>query len=428
VGRAFEIPIPGIDVAGPAKIDGNRVNRFNVVLSDGGGIYMWRREGGVTVIRNTVTDGRGTRAGTPHASAMTHGIYLDDDTTGVAVSGNVVHRAGNFGLLLHNTRGISVTGNTFAQNAEAQVWLLDDSLGVERNTALVFRDNVLIDTDGRPSIAVGSNERGYDFAAIGEIDANRYCAPYGEPFVRLSAPELPAARRDTTLQEWRALGHDGSSATCPFALATFAETGRGPERVANGRFDTGIAGWNVFPGTGSIVRSTALGGSMQWGAGANAPGTDGNVSTAIGPVSAGQVFRVSWREYGAAGDARLRVFLMRNSTPWTIVTEVPRRFVSPSGGTFVQHLTANATHADARIAIAGDAGGLPVVIDDVSVVPVTGRTLTQDERLKLATNPASTARAVVLDAPRVDVRGTLHAAGSTVVVPPFGALPLFPSP
>ncbi len=207
----------GLDLAGNATVTRNHVSGFNRVLSDGGGIYMFRRDGQTTVSRNTVSDGVGVRAGTPYSTAMTHGIYVDDDSVGVVVSDNVVLRAGNAGIMLHNNRNGTVTGNTVMQHRDANILLMQDSLSASgnRNTGMVIRGNTLVDTSGKPLVWVKASEPGYDFAGFARIDANRYCTPYGNPvFLR----DGPAGEAALSLADWRALGHDPDATTCPVSI------------------------------------------------------------------------------------------------------------------------------------------------------------------------------------------------------------------
>ncbi|MFO0960538.1 MAG: right-handed parallel beta-helix repeat-containing protein [Isosphaeraceae bacterium] len=109
-------------------IEGNHIRHVNLETEDTGAVYTggrdWISSRG-TVIRNNYfhdilgfgKDDKG-RWVSPH---FAWGVYLDDNTGGVDVIGNIVARCSRAGLHLHNGRDNHVFGNIFIDNGQKQV-------------------------------------------------------------------------------------------------------------------------------------------------------------------------------------------------------------------------------------------------------------------------------------------------------------------
>ena len=106
----------GIDIRDRAEVRGNTIRRFNRMKSDGGGIYAYHASD-VVIADNLVADVPGSTAGTPWESPGTHGIYIDDQSQRVAVTGNTVLNVGSAGIYLHNVAQVTVTGLTIVGRA-----------------------------------------------------------------------------------------------------------------------------------------------------------------------------------------------------------------------------------------------------------------------------------------------------------------------
>ncbi len=105
-------------------ISNNLVNYFCFTKDDGGGIYTWsgdvdsthsRSTGWIT--NNIVLNGVTVPGGTDSSVAgIAHGIYLDENTTRCAVTGNTVAHC-SAGIFFQDSRNISIANNTFYDNA-----------------------------------------------------------------------------------------------------------------------------------------------------------------------------------------------------------------------------------------------------------------------------------------------------------------------
>jgi parallel beta-helix repeat protein len=104
-------------------VKNNSIDYFCFVMDDGGGIYTWsgdidsarKRDAGI-IDGNIVLNGITSPGGTDSAHAgIAIGIYLDENTSGVAVSNNTVAHC-TMGIFLQDAHEVTVKGNTLYDN------------------------------------------------------------------------------------------------------------------------------------------------------------------------------------------------------------------------------------------------------------------------------------------------------------------------
>ena len=237
-------------------IEKNRIHHVNLETEDTGAIYTggrdWISSRGSLIRWNHISDSLGygrekDRWVSPH---FAFGIYLDDNTGGVDVIGNVVERCSRAGIYLHNARDNRIENNIVIDcgrqqlecrgwNAESRMWkqhfgtmvkgyesvagqpawegmrgmathprdaVLTDGLIMSGNT---FLRNILDATDPKALFI-----RVHDFpVAHNRFDANLFWhhgQPIGIGRMGMGAPAKPPPAADT-LAAWQAAGLDATS-------------------------------------------------------------------------------------------------------------------------------------------------------------------------------------------------------------------------
>ncbi len=110
-------------------IEYNHVRHLCLESEDAAGIGTsgrdWISSRGSAVRYNLIHDvlGYGRQSGRWVSPFFAWGIYLDDNTGGVDVVGNIVYGCGRAGLHLHNARDTVVRNNVFADNTMCQIEL-----------------------------------------------------------------------------------------------------------------------------------------------------------------------------------------------------------------------------------------------------------------------------------------------------------------
>jgi len=115
----------GIDLRGSnIQVNNNFINNSCIIKDDGGGIYLSLAGSNRTISNNIIINSIGTASGTNDATnILAHGIFLENLTTNVTVSGNSISGCNGSGIFLHNANSIIVTGNTSYNNGIANNFL-----------------------------------------------------------------------------------------------------------------------------------------------------------------------------------------------------------------------------------------------------------------------------------------------------------------
>ena len=312
------IALSGANVA----VLNNRLERCCLLFDDGGGVYMG---GSGHVVRgNTVVDSLGKAEGTPtfftDQSTAAQGIYADDRSHDIVIESNTVVNA-DLGLQLHNTYNDQVRDNTFYASRESGIHVSEDTIvnipGFVHDN--LIEGNVVLAPRGAPAV---TESYGLGWTVpFASYDHNTYWHQEGRSqlFVR-NIYGTTNSYNQYSLDEWRAAtGLDSNSSDLSTTYRVVPITGRPTgttNLMANGTFDTDVAGWSGWPSavsvawvgdgglTGGCLSATAV------GAGAGALVTGGSFAIAAGQ---GYLLRFSLR---AATPQSLQAVVRRNGTPW----------------------------------------------------------------------------------------------------------------
>jgi parallel beta-helix repeat protein len=413
----------GINVTDHARLEASQVRDFNRVKVDGAGIYSYRASS-VDIIDNLVLDAGGSTAGTPWASTGTHGIYIDDDSQAIVVRGNTVGNVGAAGIYLHNTRQVLVEDNTLYRAAEAGLLMTDDRLGDFGLENTTVRGNRIVVT-GVPMMEIRSDLNNGLFDTLGTIDANRWCDPFGDATVRVA---LPRGTQTLLLDDWRAAhGHDRNTRVCPERRAAFAVIGTpGAQRVANGDFETDLAGWFGWPADRLDTRWEAGrldDGSLRLGH----AGSTGEVhfDTPVGAVGSAQQFLLEFSSQGIDGSTPFDVYLRQGGEPYQRLGATIRLPGSRQRREHRLLLRADSADAEALLIFELRQPGSALAIDNVRLRPVTAWSVPLTQVARLHANPNPTERSIVVNGgDHVDLEGRRYLSGSSLTLPPWRSIVL----
>lgn len=125
------------------RIENNVIVNACATLGDCGAIYTFDRDHkglAATVSGNTISGVMGNDQGAKDLGTHVFGIYLDDESNGVTVSGNTVTTS-RYGLYLHGAFDNVASANTFRSNVDAHVLLADWGFPAGTIHGNAFRDN-----------------------------------------------------------------------------------------------------------------------------------------------------------------------------------------------------------------------------------------------------------------------------------------------
>ncbi|WCT10730.1 right-handed parallel beta-helix repeat-containing protein [Mucilaginibacter jinjuensis] len=159
-------------------VKNNYITYFCLTKDDGAAIYIgdWSKTMHKCVIGNIIMHGVGNGTGTVSPlSLQAEGIYIDDNTESVAITGNTISLCANNGIKIHNAKDINIYGNTVFNNGVQlrleQDHYLTTSSYIRNNN---IRNNTFFSlNDLQPNAKFSSQQD--DITAFGQIDSNFYC-------------------------------------------------------------------------------------------------------------------------------------------------------------------------------------------------------------------------------------------------------------
>jgi hypothetical protein len=206
-------------------IRNNFVNGFNYIKLDGAGIYTWVGTGnspftGQKVLNNIVMNGFGDNAGTPATgNPISHGIYMDDWSANVEVSGNSVANCPHSGIYLHKAHDLNVHHNTSFNNNQYQLLMVSSDLGsLIRNDKV--KNNIFVSKISTQLVG-GFQSVIDDIRSFGTIDSNYYARPISDNIIINVTVNNYASNYSYSLSQWQAYsGFDLSSKKSPKTVSS----------------------------------------------------------------------------------------------------------------------------------------------------------------------------------------------------------------
>lgn len=298
-----------------AQVADNLIERPCRVLDDCAGIYLWGEGNGSRVEHNLIIQPVGQLYGKPAGTPnQAQGIYLDEQCSGVVVTGNTVIDAEN-GIKLHNAPQNQVSDNTLYGNRRYQLFMQEQSNAHRANGDLWGNDvfgNRLFPTTASPSI--GLETEFSDVSDFSGFDSDRFSILLSPV---IASEQWATGSASYTLGQWQAATSNGMSRGLESHGSQVQNAGYaaylsvGGNLLDNGDLGKGMLGWSFWnltapPATGGIV-ACPPGNCLHFSAG----GSQSLLSSPNFDVTAEQWYRVAFDlKTGASGQA-VKVFPRR---------------------------------------------------------------------------------------------------------------------
>lgn len=137
-------------------VKNNFVDKFCQIKGDGGGIYtfggvQYQGYKGRKIQGNIVINSMGSEGGIPdkgiNYKPLAEGIFLDDHSNNIEITGNTVGNIRNSGLKMSNANTVKVYGNTFltqVRQSPLETVILEKILGTSQSKTISFFPEILI--------------------------------------------------------------------------------------------------------------------------------------------------------------------------------------------------------------------------------------------------------------------------------------------
>ena len=194
-----------------STISNNFVHDFCMVKDDGAGIYTYASNlTGTSVSGNIVLNGIGNPYGTSNGQNYAEGIYADDETNNLIISGNTVANGAGRGIYIHNAHEIQILNNTVYNNGSYQIHFAHDNIAPSDPIRNINMKGNIFFARTSDQIVVRFSTVSNDIQNFGVADNNYYARPINEP----TTLYIPGT--NNTLSGWRSFsGQDINSKASP---------------------------------------------------------------------------------------------------------------------------------------------------------------------------------------------------------------------
>jgi len=353
-------------------IEYNNIQNFLMTTDDGGGIYTIGNfddsaNYGSVIRRNIVHGAVGAAAGWftgQTTSYATQAIALDDKSHDVRVDSNVLYDCAR-GVGLHNTRRITVRGNTIFRNSAAQVGLTRDYIVNDPMYGNLIEKNLLVNNPSQGSV-VKLNQT-TQLEDLGTARDNYQCTDF-KLYVR-------CIMNGKLLWERYRIQPTSSEL--------------GPETQKNGKFDSAQLGWSISPQGAALAKDTGLANCGSTGNNCLKilPPGKGSITTSLGRfrVNAGESWLLSFRAKGRKPGQLLNPVLRRARGDYATLGAIPTVTLDTTMLLYMFHVEAKASDSFCVVDFHGSDS--TYFLDDVSFRTIPAQAITSLPGTEIFVNP-----------------------------------------
>ncbi len=433
----------GIDFAGDSVlIKNNFINHFTFSKDDGGGIYTWTGASNSAVSAdrnitgNIVINGMGAGAGTDSPLDLpSEGIYMDDNTGFVNISGNTVANCGDNGIYIHSAHNITLHQNTVYNNTK-QLEMGHDAICPNcliKNNSLT--DNIFFSKWINETV-FGFETIGNDIAAFGAFDSNYYCRPYDDNIDMYNTYAV-SGTSVTAMQDlpiWQsAYMQDPASKRSPLSFAPYTiNSFIGSNMYSNGTFATDINGLYAYSAQNNVYTTLDNSGKLDGGCLKFyfTPNSGlANISKIIigaGAVTAGKNYIVSFSLIGSKSNRTMDVFLRQSLSPYNNLSPLSYCKVSNTRSEVQFLVTPTVSEPNASLIFEIGEQDSTLWLDNIQMTEALVTMSNPDDNILFAYNPGSAPLPLALASSYIDVKS--HVYSGSVTLAPYTSIILLKEP
>lgn len=421
----------GITFTGDSTlVKNNYVDSFCLTVNDGGGIYTWGGFDKVArkIIGNIVLNGIGQPYGTGSSvPGGAIGIYVDDRSANIDIQNNTIAHNSRCGMILHNSHEITVTGNTFFNNATQLTLTHDAAEPADPIRNVLVSNNIFFSkTPGQKLLENGSVTN--DISQFGNLNDNYYMSPFdnnGIITVNYKNGNQGTAYADYDLTGWSAAyGKDTKSKESPVEIVPYQVNSKSDvNKFSNGSFINDIQGATCFSAANCIV-SWSPAGQLDGGAlkiASNSSTTNSvYVYFDIGSLNAGSNYHITFSTRSLLNGKTIKAYIRNNS--FKTVSPVKYFGVSTTRRENEFLYTSRAASSMAYLVLETTEKDGPVWIDNLTVRAGNAVITNPDEYIRFEYNTGNTPKTVMLNGTYVDAKNFKHQ--KSVTIAPFTSVVL----
>lgn len=244
-------------------VKNNLIDTFCTVKDDGAGIYSYIGASpprkGSSVTGNIVMNGIGAPDGTDYAKKEATGIYMDNNSSDVRIEDNTITACNNYGIYIHNARGLIIKNNTVFDNTIQLAMIQNPGNNLVRDNTIT--DNILFSkVPGQLAAYFKSGANDIDLFAA--FDNNYYAKPLEGKLMTFNKRlnDAASAGAESEPERWKAVY--GRDETVKSAAAAGARPFK-PDYLIRFEYNPTTSGKTVsLGGTYADIRKNKYAGSI----------------------------------------------------------------------------------------------------------------------------------------------------------------------
>lgn len=404
----------------------NYVDNFCLTKNDGGGIYAfgnkYRKNYGRKVTNNIVLNGVGAKEGTtfvgPLSKPQAEGIYLDDNVSGVEVSGNTIAHMTSKGIYIHNTDNIVIKDN-LVYDSDYLLVLRNDLMGNPLANTKIENNRLILNDPFQHYLQISSIYD--DIPKLADFENNTYSAPFNDDVrfqIRTNVGSNQAVTQTFNLKGWQeAYGKDNGSNIVEKKVDLYEVSKQIGENVfTNGTFDSNANGISSSNSNLSWDKSGKLdGGSVKVTANDRS-----DVILSTGTLRVGKYYRVKFSSIGNK-DQAVNTFLRQGGSPWQRISYLRNIEIKTSRQEYEFIFTPLQNVDNSRLVLSiSKTENLEFWIDNIELAEVDVNPKTPSDYIVFEYNNSKETENYTLETFSYDLNNTL--VNGSLLIPSFSSL------
>ena len=408
------------------SIKNNFVNYFCMTKDDGGGIYTGNNDANnpktnQVIANNIVLNGTGANDGTSEKNMQAPGIYLDDNSANINVSGNSVAYCNKAGIYLHNCHGVAVTSNVFFGN-ETQLIMQKDaaSKGLVRNN--IIQNNTFFSQKASQLVA-SYLTNGDDINLFGNLNDNYYGRSIDDD-ITISTSYTDAGRgkmnKYMDLNGWKSqYKKDDKSVKSNVELPAYKVSSIvSGNKISNGNFNNDVSGVHGFRSKVIWENSGfANNGCLQVSSSPEAAAS--YITVPAGSIVSGKNYVLRFGVKGADNsDKTIGVYLRQNGAPYkNLSSQISYKSISSKPVSYEIAFTATASDNNALLIFSSSDPSTTYWLDNVQLYEANAQITKPEDHIIFEYNAGNTAKTIALNGTYADTKNNIYS--NQVTLQPF---------
>ena len=408
-------------------VKNNFVDTFCQIKGDGGGIYtfggvQYQGYRGRKIEGNIVVNSIGSKGGIPdkgiNYKPLAEGIFLDDNSNNIEITGNTIGNTENSGLKMSNSNQVLVSNNTFF-NSHSSITVGNSVIGEDTRDVSILNNQFFAKTSDQNSYAIKTYKD--DIQSMGSFDKNYFFRPLGDEF-SIQNEYVKNGKKEAAidnLEQWSdKFGKDKNSVSNSVALSTYTVNKKiGSSLYANSSFDRSVSDVYCSNCTREWeVNSKTNGGALKIsGSGSSA------VKVNLGQLKKDKTYLLKFNAV-ANKVGNISAYLRYTGTPWEKLSAMTTFEVNTSLNGFEVLVSPYADVNEVSLLITTTETNLTYWMDDLEFVEVEASFINPEEEIVFEYNPTKSSKTIALSGEYVNAK--LEKFSGQVTIPAYGSVVL----